>query len=126
MPIEGTPIANVYRVANAQTTSAYVVRRRYVPTLIEAFFKSAELFRVYGAVPTLTNYAMQTYLFAIDMIWKKHQISDRWACLPQVCISAPPILTSRSVSPTMASSGQDRTNRYDSDRRCSMYFLEHH
>jgi|GEM_PF-1857951 len=90
IPVESTPIPNVYRVVNGQTTSAYIVARRYAPTLIEAFFRSAELFRVYGSVPTLQNQAIQKALFAIDTMWKSHQLEDRyWACLPQVCFQRP-------------------------------------
>ena len=90
VPIEATPIANVFRVINGQTTSAYLVTRRYAPTLIHAFFKAAELFRVYGNVPTLQNQTIQKALFAIDSVWKSHQLDDRyWACLPQVCLQRP-------------------------------------
>ncbi len=86
VPIEGTPLPNVFRVVNALSTSAYLVKRRYAPTLIEAFFKSAELFRIYAGVSTLQNPSLQRLLFAIDSLWKRLQLDDRyWACLPQMC-----------------------------------------
>jgi glycosyl transferase family 25 len=89
VPIEKTPISNVYRIVHGLSASAYLVRRQYAPKLIEAFFRSAELFRVYGDVPTLQNRA-QRRVFALDALWMSLQLDDRyWACLPQMCFQRP-------------------------------------
>jgi len=86
VPIENTPIENVYRVINAQTTSAYLVTRRYAPRLISQFFASAELYRAHRHVPSLAEPNLQAVFFALDSLWKNLQLNDRfWAALPQVC-----------------------------------------
>jgi len=86
VPVETTPITNVYRIFNALTTSAYIVSRRYAPRVIELFFRSAELLRLYGSLPTITSQTIRTFLFACDSMWRNYQTIDRfWGCLPQVC-----------------------------------------
>ncbi len=86
VPAEATPIANVYRVFNALTMSAYIVNRSYAPRLIELFLRSAELLRRYGALPTIPNQSVRTFLFACDSLWRNYQTADRfWGCLPQLC-----------------------------------------
>ena len=86
IPIENTPIPNVFRIVNGLSTSAYLVSRRYAPKLIQTFFESAELFRVYGNIGTLRDGRLQRRLFSLDSLWRPHQLKDRfWACLPQIC-----------------------------------------
>lgn len=55
-------------VLNCQTTSGYIITKRYAPTLL-ARFKEAEALRASGAPPIQ---------WSIDMIWKSLQVPDQW------------------------------------------------
>jgi GR25 family glycosyltransferase involved in LPS biosynthesis len=82
VPISPHTHPNVFRVAHAQTASAYVVKRQYAPTLIKTFYEAAEyLSSRYLASDTKT----QNYFYAIDMMWKPLQLKDNfYAFLPQL------------------------------------------
>jgi GR25 family glycosyltransferase involved in LPS biosynthesis len=82
VPISGPVYPNVFRVAHAQTASAYLVKRRYAPTLIKTFYEAADyLSSRYLALDTKT----QNYFYAIDMIWKPLQLeANFYAFLPQL------------------------------------------
>jgi hypothetical protein len=57
------------RVADAHTTSAYIVSGRYAPTLLDAFLRSAHL---------LNEHACDMEQYAIDMFMKRLQPVSRW------------------------------------------------
>jgi GR25 family glycosyltransferase involved in LPS biosynthesis len=82
VPISGQIHPNVFRVAHAQTASAYIVKRHYAPTLIKTFYEAADyLSSRYLALDTKT----QNYFYAIDMIWKPLQLEAKfYAFLPQL------------------------------------------
>lgn len=80
--VSGTSFTNVYRVHNAQTTSSYLVTRRYAPTLIRLFYESAERM---SSSAMMFEKSIQKHFYAIDMAWKALQISDRFfAVIPQI------------------------------------------
>jgi len=77
-----THIPKVYRAINAQTTSAYIVRREYAPTLIKVFYESAN-FLSQNFLQLENNIAKHFY--ALDMLWKHHQQYDKFmAFMPQL------------------------------------------
>ena len=82
VPISSHTHPNVFRVAHAQTASAYIVKRQYAPTLIKTFYEAAEyLSSRYLASDTKT----QNYFYAIDMMWKPLHLKDNfYAFLPQL------------------------------------------
>jgi GR25 family glycosyltransferase involved in LPS biosynthesis len=82
VPISGQVHPNVFRVAHAQTASAYIVKRNYAPTLIKTFYEAADyLSSRYLALDTKT----QNYFYALDMLWKPLQLKDNFlAYLPQL------------------------------------------
>lgn len=89
IPVEATPLENVFRVINAQTTSAYLVGRLYATKLIGTFYQSAELMRQAKHVPTL-NQATTKHFFALDSLWKNLQIKGTyWASWPQIALQRP-------------------------------------
>jgi glycosyl transferase family 25 len=68
-----TDHANIFKILNAQTTSAYIVNRVYAPNLIQLFFKSSNLLST--SVGHIEN-SNSNYLFALDMLWKNEQINN--------------------------------------------------
>jgi GR25 family glycosyltransferase involved in LPS biosynthesis len=82
VPISGSVYPNVFRIAHAQTASAYLVKRSYAPTLIKTFYEAAEyLSSRYLSLDTKT----QNYLYAIDMLWKPLQLeANFYAFLPKL------------------------------------------
>ncbi len=82
VPISGAVHPNIYRVINAQTASAYFVKRAYAPTLIKVFYEASEYMS--------SNYLrLETkplnYFYAIDMLWKPLQYEGKYyAFLPQL------------------------------------------
>lgn len=77
-----TELPNVYRAINAQTTSAYLVKREYAPTLIKTFYESAN-FLSKNFLQIENNLAK--HFFALDMLWKYHQQYDKFmAFIPQI------------------------------------------
>jgi GR25 family glycosyltransferase involved in LPS biosynthesis len=84
LPIEATPMVNTLRVINVQTMSGYLVGRSYTPTLIESFFRSAELLKKYNDLPS-PNKELAKSQFCCDILWKRLQIDDTyWATFPSV------------------------------------------
>jgi GR25 family glycosyltransferase involved in LPS biosynthesis len=84
VPVRPTRFAGVFRVLNAQTTSAYLVHRRYAPTLIKVFYESAHHMT---ELMLNLNFGLQKHFFAIDQAWKSLQIESRFlAFLPQLSI----------------------------------------
>jgi GR25 family glycosyltransferase involved in LPS biosynthesis len=82
VPISATRFPNVYRVVNAQTTSAYLVTRKYAPTLIRVFYEAAN--NLSSAFLSLDDAPLR-HLFALDMAWKPLQTTDCFlAFLPQL------------------------------------------
>jgi glycosyl transferase family 25 len=82
VPLEIYDGPDLYKVVNAQTTSSYLVRRKFAPELIKLFFDSAELLADSGGM--LSN-PTANYLFAIDMRWKELQPKSKFlAFLPQI------------------------------------------
>jgi glycosyl transferase family 25 len=73
VPIMATNVPNLFQVANAQTTSGYIVHRTYAPKLIETFFRSAGLL----SQPQLDN-TTKVYLYSCDILWKDLQMKDRF------------------------------------------------
>ncbi len=84
IPVSPTRFENVFRVHNAQTTSAYVVTREYAPTLIKTFYENGE--RLSSGIFSMTL-PLQRHFYAIDMAWKTLQISDRfWGFIPSLSL----------------------------------------
>lgn len=82
IPVNGTQIPKVVRVINSQTTSGYIVGRLYASKLIEVFYRSAELLRIYSSLPS-PNKELTKHNICCDILWKELQIKDRyWAELP--------------------------------------------
>lgn len=89
IPVESTPLENVFRVINAQTASAYLVGRVYATKLIGIFYQSAELMRQARHIPTL-NIPTTKHFYALDSLWKNLQIGDTyWASWPQLALQRP-------------------------------------
>ena len=82
IPVTGTPMPDVYRLVNAQTTSGYIVGRDYVWRLVGLFLQSAEwLRRASYAIPE--NRLRLEHFNAADMVWKQAQTVDRfWGPAP--------------------------------------------
>jgi GR25 family glycosyltransferase involved in LPS biosynthesis len=80
VPIELSQTPNLFRVANAQTTSAYMVNRKFAPCLIKLFYECAETM----SENTIgLNSAVFKHLSAIDIRWKELQIHEKfYAFLP--------------------------------------------
>ncbi len=57
------------KVTNCQTTTGYIVKKRYIDTLITNFKES---------VSNLLKYPNQRRLYAVDMYWKSLQQKDNW------------------------------------------------
>lgn len=64
-----SPHAMLRRVFSARTTSGYIVSQRYVPKLLGAFVKSANL---------LSDSGCNKHQFAADMLASALQLFDRW------------------------------------------------
>jgi GR25 family glycosyltransferase involved in LPS biosynthesis len=80
--IKKTVYENVYRVVHAQTTSAYIVRRDFAPSLIKKFYESAGHIRETTAI---LPHQDQRFLFAPDILWKELQLNYHFlAYLPQI------------------------------------------
>jgi GR25 family glycosyltransferase involved in LPS biosynthesis len=85
VPTMATNNPNIFRVANAQTTSGYIVTRAYAPKLIEIFFRSANLLDQ----PQLDNNT-KIYLYSCDILWKELQIRDRFlSYIPALILQRP-------------------------------------
>ncbi len=71
---------NINRVVNSQTTSAYMVNRKYAPQLIQLFFHSSNLLSQNLMIfPNSTS----NQLFSLDMLWKNEQINNNYlAAIP--------------------------------------------
>jgi hypothetical protein len=84
LPIEGTPVADTFRVINSLTTSGYLVGRRYAPNLINSFFRSGELMRAYSGLPS-PNRELARQFFCSDVLWKELQLEHKfWAGIPSL------------------------------------------
>jgi glycosyl transferase family 25 len=87
--IEVTPIEGFFRGINAQTASGYLVKREYVPKLIECFFRSAELLNSYQTLPS-PNKEIGFQAACCDMLWKELQIKNRfWFSIPSQIFQRP-------------------------------------
>lgn len=89
VPIEPTHFGTACRAINAQTTSGYLVGRPYAITLIEYFFRSAELLRRYQHLPE-PNRTIAKSMFSCDILWKELQIRDRFI------VPIPSLITQRA------------------------------
>lgn len=76
--IHASSITGAFRVHNAQTASAYLVTRRYAPTLIRLFFETAE--RISNSSLFMDKIA-QKHFYALDIAWKDLQIRDRFLAM---------------------------------------------
>ena len=65
----------VAKVFEGQTTSGYLVNRRYVPTLLHCFASSIPVMEELKA-PNLRQYLAAR--FAADQVWKRLQARDKW------------------------------------------------
>lgn len=82
IPIEITSIEGVNRVINAQTTSGYLVKRKYAPILLMNFLESANKLNQYKNLPT-PNKELAVSILAMDIYWKKLQLKDNFiAAIP--------------------------------------------
>lgn len=86
IPIESTTVARVCRVVNSQTLSGYVVRRSFVPKLIECFFSSAQLLKKNLSLKE-PNQSYARRIMACDIYWKHLQLNSIFlAVLPSAII----------------------------------------
>ena len=82
IPIARTPLADAYRVVNAQTACAYLVGRLYAGKLMETFFRAAQMQDEVKDIPSPAR-EIAGGLFRCDMLWKRLQEEDRfWAQIP--------------------------------------------
>ncbi len=89
VPIARTPIEDTFRVINAQTTSAYLVRRLYASKLMEVFFRSAEMLNRVKNIPSPAREMADTR-YRCDILWKQLQDNDRFcAKIPALTIQRP-------------------------------------
>jgi GR25 family glycosyltransferase involved in LPS biosynthesis len=77
VPVASTSHSGVFRVFNAQTTAAYIVRRQYATDLIGSFFRSAEHLRSFLALPPESR-KITRHFVAADMLWKSLQTSSNF------------------------------------------------
>jgi glycosyl transferase family 25 len=68
---ENTSVDFMKRVCYAQTTSAYIIKKHYISTLITNFMES--MYSMYVNGPTSDN--------CIDVHWSKLMRNDKWFCL---------------------------------------------
>ena len=84
IPVAPTKFSGVYKIHNAQTASAYVVKRAYAPKLIKLFFEAGNRL---SALSLSTDKKIINHFYGHDMIWKTLQLEDNfWAFLPALCI----------------------------------------
>jgi predicted O-linked N-acetylglucosamine transferase (SPINDLY family)/GR25 family glycosyltransferase involved in LPS biosynthesis len=76
-PIEGSTLSKCFRVANAQTASAYLVKRSFAPTLIHSFFESAVGLEKFASYPVETR-AQLSHFYCLDILWKSLQTQYRF------------------------------------------------
>ena len=60
------------RVHNSQTTSCYIVKKRFIPTLLQTFQESLECFQK----------DVNPHKYALDMYWKRLQPKSLWLTTP--------------------------------------------
>jgi GR25 family glycosyltransferase involved in LPS biosynthesis len=86
IPVKSTDLTGVFRVINAQTASAYFVRKKYAPELIRLFYQSANL--ISSSFFNL-EIRWQKHFYALDMLWKNEQIHRTYfAFLPAISVQA--------------------------------------
>jgi GR25 family glycosyltransferase involved in LPS biosynthesis len=84
MPIGNTKYSGVFRIVNAQTASAYVVKRTYAPKLIKLFYEATNQL---SALSLTVDKKTCNHFYGHDMLWKTLQLEDRfWAFLPALCV----------------------------------------
>lgn len=82
VPTGASPVLNLFKIVNAQTASAYLVRRKFAPKLIKLFYECAELI---SDAANKINAAAFNHLCAIDIKWKDLQLRHNfYAFLPQI------------------------------------------
>lgn len=86
IPIEHTPMQSSQRVINALTASAYIIKKSYVPTMIECFLNASNYIGDYSTLPE-PNVWMARHHFCCDVLWRQLQISDVfWAAFPRATV----------------------------------------
>jgi hypothetical protein len=66
------------QVSNCQTTIGYVVKKAFIPTLIQ---------NMREAVSQLMHYPEQKQNYAIDIYWKRLQVSGKWYLITPLTIT---------------------------------------
>lgn len=69
------------RVVDSQTTSGYLVQRRYVPMLLQCFSMSIVQLEQFRSHKPTEPWTMR---FAVDQAWKHLQRTDRWFIMTPV------------------------------------------
>jgi GR25 family glycosyltransferase involved in LPS biosynthesis len=70
----------VARVVESQSTSGYMLQRRYVPAVLHSFSQSVVMLEKFREYKPRENWTIR---FAIDQAWKTLQRTDRWyICSP--------------------------------------------
>jgi glycosyl transferase, family 25 len=67
--------AGVARVVDSQTTSGYLLKRAYVPQVLQSFAHSVVMLEKFKDQEPRVQWTMR---FAIDQAWKSLQRTDRW------------------------------------------------
>ncbi|MFO1247425.1 MAG: hypothetical protein U1E93_04195 [Alphaproteobacteria bacterium] len=89
VPIVRTPIPDMFRVINAQTTAGYLVGRLYASRLMEVFFRSAEMLDRVAKIPQPAR-EMADVRYRCDILWKQLQDNDRFcARIPAPVVQRP-------------------------------------
>ncbi|MGE5539150.1 MAG: hypothetical protein ACM30I_11060 [Gemmatimonas sp.] len=73
--IEQQVFEGIWKVQGTQTASAYVVNRKYAPSLIRLFYQAGEM--AASHVFKLHRGFQQSF-YAIDMLWKNEQLFNRF------------------------------------------------
>lgn len=79
-----------FSVLSSKTTSAYMVKRSYVPQLIKSYLTGAINLKKYMPVISPEYWGTLLDLYAADMVWQELQKKDNWFILnPSVVIQRP-------------------------------------
>ncbi len=74
IPIAQSKSPAHFKVINSQTTSGYLVTRKYAIELIKIFFRSAELLASNESLP-LSHKEITKHFYCCDILWKELQLT---------------------------------------------------
>ena len=72
IPIDGSRVQGFQRVVNSQTSSSYLLKRHFSPTLLKSFFQSINGLSASQKLPA-RNARATRHIYALDILWKSLQ-----------------------------------------------------